>query len=253
VAASACVPGLFRPVVLKGLYPKKVVRLVDGGVRDNQGVYGLLEQDCNVMLVSDASGQMDDEDDPAWLFTGVLKRSNDVLMATVRTSFYRELDAARRASRLRELLFVHLKKGLEVRDVDWERAGPAPGTACAAREAPHDENERTEYGIPKELQRQLAALRTDLDDFSREESYALMLSGYRMVEAEAPRELRSLPLSRAPRADWPFLELEDVLQPASEAQRRRYRELVETLRVGRHRTLRRARRALRVVRDRIGL
>ena len=58
VAASSCVPGLFGPFALNGLYEERTIRLVDGGVYDNQGVAGLLEQDCAVMLVSDASGQM---------------------------------------------------------------------------------------------------------------------------------------------------------------------------------------------------
>src|SRR5215217_5316804 len=58
VAASSCVPGLFEPFPLKDLYPSRVVRLVDGGVHDNQGIGALIEQDCNVLLVSDASGQM---------------------------------------------------------------------------------------------------------------------------------------------------------------------------------------------------
>ena len=58
VAASAAVPGLFRPVKLCGLYPGRDVELVDGGVHDNQGVSGLLEQDCMVLLISDACGQL---------------------------------------------------------------------------------------------------------------------------------------------------------------------------------------------------
>ena len=40
------------------------VRLVDGGVHDNQGIASLLEQACSVMLVSDASGQMGTQEDP---------------------------------------------------------------------------------------------------------------------------------------------------------------------------------------------
>jgi hypothetical protein len=69
VAASACVPGIFEPLPLVDLYERMpwdghgkirpVVRLVDGGVHDNQGVAALLEQGCSVLLVSDASGQMD--------------------------------------------------------------------------------------------------------------------------------------------------------------------------------------------------
>jgi predicted acylesterase/phospholipase RssA len=44
VAASSCVPGLFEPLTIEGLYPDRVVRLVDGGVHDNQGVAGLLDE-----------------------------------------------------------------------------------------------------------------------------------------------------------------------------------------------------------------
>jgi len=56
VAASSAVPAIFEPIPLEELYPDKKVLLVDGGVYDNQGVASLLEQDCSVMLVSDASG-----------------------------------------------------------------------------------------------------------------------------------------------------------------------------------------------------
>ena len=58
VAASSCVPGLFEPLVLDKLFPDRTLRLVDGGVHDNPGISALLDQDCNVVLVSDASGQM---------------------------------------------------------------------------------------------------------------------------------------------------------------------------------------------------
>ena len=57
VAASSCVPGLFTPLEMNGLYDGVSLRLVDGGVYDNQGIGGLLDQNCSVMLVSDASGQ----------------------------------------------------------------------------------------------------------------------------------------------------------------------------------------------------
>src|SRR5205823_6970603 len=58
VGASAAVPGVFEPIVVDGLYPDHTVRLADGGVHDNQGLAGLIEQSCKVFLVSDASGQM---------------------------------------------------------------------------------------------------------------------------------------------------------------------------------------------------
>jgi hypothetical protein len=71
VAASSCVPGLFEPLPLELLYPGKVVRLVDGGVHDNQGTAALLEQNCSLLIVSDASGQMNTDDDPATGLLGV--------------------------------------------------------------------------------------------------------------------------------------------------------------------------------------
>ncbi len=197
VAASACVPGLFFPIVLDDLYPGKVVRLVDGGVTDNQGIYSLLEQDCTLMLVSDASGQMDAEDNPAWLSTRVPLRANNILMAAVRSGNYRELDARRRSSRLRELMYVHLKKDLEVRPVTWRKAG-----LPAAVPEELDRDGMTSYGVPKAVQAQLAAIRTDLDAFSETESSGLMLSGYLMTAKELPVSTRSLPLSSDPPVDW---------------------------------------------------
>ena len=58
VAASACVPFSFAPVKLGRWYDTVNVELVDGGVFDNQGVVALLAANCNVLLVSDASGQL---------------------------------------------------------------------------------------------------------------------------------------------------------------------------------------------------
>ncbi|MDQ3130693.1 MAG: patatin-like phospholipase family protein [Acidobacteriota bacterium] len=56
VSASAGVPGIFEPLSLENLYHDRIVRLVDGGVCDDQGLSSLLEQDCTVILVSDGSG-----------------------------------------------------------------------------------------------------------------------------------------------------------------------------------------------------
>ena len=91
-------PGLFEPLVLADLYPDMTARLVDGGVHDNQGISGLLEQDCTVLLVSDGSGQMDTKKDPSAGPLGVPLRANNILMARVRVAQYHEVDARRRSS-----------------------------------------------------------------------------------------------------------------------------------------------------------
>ncbi|WDT82605.1 MAG: patatin-like phospholipase family protein [Candidatus Manganitrophus sp.] len=85
VAASACVPGLFPPLAISGLYPHDIrVQLVDGGVHDNQGVGGLLDMGCTRFVVSDASGQMRDETQPTTSIPAVLGRANSILMDRVR-------------------------------------------------------------------------------------------------------------------------------------------------------------------------
>ena len=110
VAASACVPGLFEPLVIAGLYPDRVVHLVDGGLHDNQGVDSLLEQDCSMFLVSDATGQMQTIRKPRSELLELPMRASSILMARVREAEYRELEARRKSSLIRGLMFLHLKR-----------------------------------------------------------------------------------------------------------------------------------------------
>ena len=59
-------PGHLRAApACRQLYPGRLVRLVDGGVHDNQGVDALLGQGCDFILCSDGSGQMGDLDNPS--------------------------------------------------------------------------------------------------------------------------------------------------------------------------------------------
>ena len=125
VAASSCVPGLFEPLLLDGLYPDRSVRLVDGGVCDNQGIASLLEQDCTVLLVSDGSGQMEAENIPSRGVLGVPLRSNSILMARVREAQYVDISARRRSSLLRGSMFIHLKQDLPAEAIPWEDCPPS--------------------------------------------------------------------------------------------------------------------------------
>lgn len=214
VASSACVPGLFEPLTLKGLYPGRVVRLVDGGVHDNQGVEGLLNEGCTRVLCSDASGQMEDQPKPSDSTIGVPLRSNSILMDRVRESEYQDLSGRVANGALEGLFFIHLKKGLPTKPVDWVNCDDPTEPERNPRSA-------TPYGVDKELQAQLAAIRTDLDSFTEVEAYALMLSGYLMTEHEFRELDRQHALEggsghwgdyavHAPREAWPFLELEQI-------------------------------------------
>ena len=206
VAASAAVPGLFPPVSIRGLYPEEIwVELVDGGVHDNQGIQGLIDLKCTHFVVSDGSGQMEDDPDPPIHAGAVLNRTSSVLMDRLREEQLLRLIGREGSS----VAFIHLKKGLPPRYVPWigpdERAVDPPTRATRRADA-------SGVGIAREVQELLAKVRTDLDSFTEVEAYSLMLEGYRISEAElregpGMRDLvRDSSLSAPPR--WTFLRIE---------------------------------------------
>ena len=136
---------------------------------------GLLDQDCSAIIVSDASGQMGTQDDPNRGVIGVPLRSNSILMARVREAEYRELDARLRSSQLRNLMFIHIKKDLDVNPVDWINCQDPVDESDEARPI-YKQGILTYYGILKEIQERLAGIRSDLDSFSDKEAFALMTS-----------------------------------------------------------------------------
>ena len=222
VAASACVPGLFEPLSLPGLYPAAappgpskppIVRLVDGGVYDNQGTSALLEQGCTVLVVSDASGQMDTQDAPSNGLLGVPLRANSVLQSRVRVSQFEALEGLRRGGLLKGLMFVHLKKDLESVPVDW--------VDCQDPSRNPPPTPLSSYGIQKSVQRRLAAIRTDLDSFSEVEGYALMTSGYLMTRTALGKPVLGFAATAVAGNSWKFLGIESYLaQPSSSALNR---------------------------------
>jgi predicted acylesterase/phospholipase RssA len=231
VVASACVPGLFEPVRLDGLYrieekgrkaERLIVRHVDGGVHDNQGVASLFEQGCGVVLVSDASGQAALAADPGGGALAPLMRSNSTLMQRVRQEQYARLDAMRQGGLLKGAMFIHLKQDLDAIPVDWIGC-EEPAEASAREDEP-----LTRYGVRKEVQALLAAIRTDLDSFSDVEAFALMTSGYRMA-GHYLREVEVLPTHKSASGDWDFLAIERVLLNAKTTDAK-YRRLLGLLR-----------------------
>jgi predicted acylesterase/phospholipase RssA len=236
VAASSCVPGLFEPIILEGLYPERSVRLVDGGVCDNQGISSLLEQDCTVLLVSDASGQMDSEKVPSSGVLGVPLRANSILQTRVRETQYSGAAARKRSQLLRGLMFLHLKQDLSAEAVPWVDCPSHLKVSDFApvRDAGHD---ATSFGIATSVQRQLSAIRTDLDSFHDIEAYALMTSGYRMAEAQLEGQTPCVAgfTEKVALGTWNFLKVEHALRPeavsgesTSERSRRYVARLLDT-------------------------
>jgi predicted acylesterase/phospholipase RssA len=217
VAASACVPGLFEPVRVADAYgrfdgehedTRWIVRQVDGGVHDNQGIASLLEQGCSVLLVSDASGQTVTQENPPGGIIEPLLRSNAILMQRVREEQFRHLDGLTEGGLLKGVMTVHLKLGLDVRPVGWVGCEDPPEVDADFRKTV------TSYGIRKDVQERLAGIRTDLDCFSEVEAFALMTSGYRMVEQRITRA-PILDVSEKDAADaqvfWEFRNIESIM------------------------------------------
>jgi hypothetical protein len=105
-------------------------------------------------------------------------------------------------------MFIHLKKDLDITEVDW----------ITCQEPPEKEQSKrplTDYGV----QRQLAAVRTDLDSFSEAEAYALMTSGYLMTEqALDEKGVLGFNIERSDSGSesWKLLEIKQLMQEPGE-------------------------------------
>ena len=166
VGASSGVPGFFPPTTICGK------KLVDGGVADNQGIDALISldrsldddqndtPDFDVLLVSDASGQMEQVKRPYSWFLSVLFRVVTIFQFQLRRKmlkllrFWEKNDESNR-----EFAFVHLFLDLEKDGGD---------TPC----------------VPSKYIPALGDIRTDLDQFSIIEWEALMYHGYTLIDAQ---------------------------------------------------------------------
>jgi NTE family protein len=203
VAASACVPTLFHPLAISGLYDGLRLELVDGGVHDNQGVQALFDADCTHLVVSDASGQMADLNWPATRIPGVAGRSISIYGDRIRDE-----QLMHATGRVQPIVLVHLRKGLPA-----EAVAPLADDGTPVREIPEEERvgrvRSVDFGVTEETQAKLARVRTDLDAFGDTESFSLMLDGYLMsdLELRTCTPLEPLLAPDAPGADparWRF-------------------------------------------------
>jgi NTE family protein len=180
VAASASVPGIFPPLPLTGLYPNATPKLVDGGVFDNQGTSALLYEGCTDLLISDASGQMNDEPKPPSNLLSVLLRTNGVSMDRIRDSGFGLLRELKKARDIHSYQSLHLKQDFDVDKLNpMERAKDALELACT---------DHLTYGINGEVQLRLSEMRTDLDSFTEVEGRSVMYSGYAIARAKIPQQ-----------------------------------------------------------------
>jgi NTE family protein len=222
VVSSACFPGGFPPMQVTGLYKDQgwVVKLIDGGVHDNQGVEGLDDRGCTHLVISDGSGQMPDVKKPSTRLPAVLGRV---------VSIYGD---AEREQRLLELLergdsvgFMHLQTGLPARTM------PVQG-AASTEEA---ELPTSEFGVAEGVQRAHAEVRTDLDAFCEVEAWSLMADAYQLAGRILPTRTALAALGTPiGEREWAFDVVEGQLGKPSE----RYLKL---MRVSKQRFLKPAR------------
>jgi hypothetical protein len=180
------VPGLFAPLRFDKLYPGYDVGLVDGGVFDNQGALALLQEDCSVLIVSDAAGQLGLAKAPDGGHLAPLLRAMDIFQERMRLASFERLRAARENGQLAGLAYVHLKQDLDAGAVDWTDCDDPSRDGDQLRGGVN-RNPCTSYGVWKHHQELLAAIRTDLDVFSDIEAAALMASGYLATDAAVSR------------------------------------------------------------------
>jgi hypothetical protein len=98
-----------------GKRTKYLVRLTDGGVRDNQGIDGLLDAGCTDLLISDGSSPTADIEEPAGTIAAVLPRvlaigRKESREQRVYYAFARDPDA--------DVKFMHLQTGLQPLSLD---------------------------------------------------------------------------------------------------------------------------------------
>ncbi len=203
VAASACVPGIFPPLAISNLYPRGIrVQLVDGGVHDNQGIQGLRDEHCTHLVVSDASGWLEDEYQPPTPMIPTMMRGNDILMDRVR-----EEELSRLYESRHPLAFMHLRKGLPAEAISWMDPVKRPIEPPKGERIPQVSSQ--DFGVHPDVQDRLSLIRTDLDSFTDIEANSLMLDGYNMSGLEIPSRF-GIPVAARPRssAAWDFQQIQ---------------------------------------------
>ncbi|MBN2123541.1 MAG: patatin-like phospholipase family protein [Deltaproteobacteria bacterium] len=158
VGASAGVPVLFPPTFVSG------DMLVDGGVTDNQGLEALWQEEkdraFDVLLVSDASGQMELIHRMSSSGMKTLSRTNTIFQFQSRKKVLDRLVRWRNEERdRRRFAFVHLHLNLKDRS-------------------------KVRCRVPSEYIPAIARIRTDLDQFSFVEREALMYHGYTLMDGQ---------------------------------------------------------------------
>lgn len=217
VAASAAVPGIFEPLAVSETYPGVRVQLVDGGVHDNQGVQALIDENCTHFLISDASGQLREDDNPDTELTAVPMRANSIFQERLREEELFRTFETKSESRV---ALMHLRKGLPTTAIAWLDASGKPAEPEKILRPTSPPSSPQDFAVAEPVQDLLSNIRTDLDAFTEVEAHSLMLDAYRMTAAVIPTvpQIAGLALVPIPedQARWKFVDVGPYMQQPTE-------------------------------------
>jgi len=205
VAASNCVPGIFEPMEIRNLYKTGgkhlTVRLVDGGLVDNQGLVSLFAENCTHIICSDASDILKSENHPSTQFLNVALRANDILMDRIRGESLNEL----------------FKYG--------------PGRFVMFDMGDHATRNQIFPADSEKMVCALTRIRTAMDSFTDREADTLMYYGYQLSRKIMENNVFELVEESFPATwNWRFLEISDRFLNNDE----RRKDLLHHLAVGSH-------------------
>lgn len=192
VASSSAVPVLFTPIVIKDLYQGYKLSISDGGVYDNQGFSGLLSEECDFIICSDAAKQMDNKKSSSTNAWGVNLRSIDIEMDRNRELVFEDMKKKDERGILKDFFFTHLKHDFTSHVVKQEGLG------------------KISLSYYDKFQKSISEIRTDLDRFSLTEANALMYNGYLLFEKEYSKN------QCEQKHMWSFLEIKKDIENESE-------------------------------------
>ena len=180
VAASANFPPIFTPFKIDDLFDRETtdtLALTDGGVHDNQGIDGLVEDGCDYIIATDAGGLLVHDPDPADSRLPMMDRIIEILMGSLREV---QIDNVSSRRQLRRLLQKKLSDDVN----EWQELGHAH----RLREfVPFHVTSRVDpkrTTLPALYESDIVAgVRTDLDAFNDVEIAVLKYEGYRTSDA----------------------------------------------------------------------
>ncbi len=177
VAASSAVPVLFDPIDIGDPFNQKdTIQLVDGGIYDNQGLASVIDEECDIIITSDASKHLEEQSAPSTFRLNVNSRLTDVLMNKTRDSEFKIAKELKRSKKIKGLSIIHLKQCFDAKIVT-----PLPQKPPSKLETSFCKETTLYPPLDKEIQEALAVIRTDLDAFHDVEAKALIKSGYEVT------------------------------------------------------------------------